>query len=366
MIVVLLIVINLLLLLVIGIGVAMIYGKVKTTTTFSDNEVKSLKRKHRNETSYKKNSEDLQLRINKQADDALNAMSMLQRFVPKQFIEHFRHHGLDSIELGHAIDTNVSIMFCDIRDFTGLAENMQPKELMNFLNSYFYRMNARIHENAGFIDKFIGDAILAIFDRHTSNENSSVDAINASIEIYKALELYNSHRQKSGYQPIKIAIGLHHGSAVLGTVGSEDRMDTTVIGDTVNVAERIEKLSTEYDVDILVSGSVLNNAKKHSNFAYRFVDRLRVKGRQKIIDVYEVFDHLSDQQRSNKISVADLIEQGVMNRMKYEWDDALACFEEAIKREPQDRLAFYHLKKCIELRNAHRAMLSNDELDILI
>ena len=224
MIVELLVIVNFILLLIIGVFVAKTYRSVNSSAhrRLDGNVLKQDDTSTNSEL--RKNSDDVQSRLNKQADDALKAISTLQKFVPKQFIKHFSQHGLDSIELGHATDADVTVMFCDIRDFTGLAENMQPKELM-FLNSYFYRMNEPIHQNSGFIDKFIGDAILGIFDRDSGSENSSVDAVRAAIEIYKALDLYNSQRHKSSYKPIKIAIGLHYGNAVLGTVGSEDRMD---------------------------------------------------------------------------------------------------------------------------------------------
>ncbi|MGQ8365587.1 adenylate/guanylate cyclase domain-containing protein [Glaciecola sp. 1036] len=331
---------------------------------FRDRQIQNKKTRHIKQQSEKSwpshtnlDSQALDNRLLKQADDAVKFTQTFQKFVPKQFLAHFTRSGFDSIQLGQAIEADVSILFCDIRGFTTLAEKMPPKDLITFLNSYFYRMNDPIHENGGFIDKFIGDAIMALFDRPDSEQaNNAYDAIKASSELYRALELYNSHRKKTGYDPVRIGVGVHHGSVVIGTVGSEDRMDTTVIGDAVNVAERVEKLSAVYEVDILVTDDLLERALEKGRFAYRFVDRLKVRGREKSLDVYEILEHLASDVIQQKLEVARLIQSGVKHRLKSEWDLAIKEFEQAISMNPDDRLAFYHLKRCIEIKNSHIEM----------
>ena len=179
------------------------------------------------------------------AEQARMVSQTFQKFVPKQFVDHFTKDGLETLQLGRADEDNVAILFIDIRGFTGLSENMNPQELMNFLNSYFLRMNEPIHKNLGFIDKFIGDAIMALFDHpNGTNQQKAIDSLQAAIDLRTAIELYNQHRQNSNYPPISVGIGIHFGPVIFGTVGSEDRMDTTVIGDSVNIASRIEALTT--------------------------------------------------------------------------------------------------------------------------
>jgi adenylate cyclase len=171
-------------------------------------------------------------------------------------------------------------MFCDIRGFTSLSEQMSPQQLMNFLNSYFLRMNAPIHDNGGFIDKFIGDAIMALFDHpHGTPADKACDAIKAALDLQKALRLYNHHRANSGYLPVKHGVGLHYGPVVLGTVGSDDRMDTTVIGDTVNVAQRIEGLTEQFNADILCTRSLIDAAQSKKEIAHRSIDTVVLKGK---------------------------------------------------------------------------------------
>jgi adenylate cyclase len=188
------------------------------------------------------------------AEEAMLLNKTFRKFVPKQFIDHLAKHGSDVLELGRADEDELAILFSDIRGFTSLSEQMSPQELMNFLNSYFLRMNEPIHKNKGFIDKFIGDAVMALFDRPTgTNTDKAQDAIREALDLRYAINLYNQHRANSGYPPINIGIGIHFGPVIIGTVGSDDRMDTTVIGDSVNIAFRLEALAPKYNTDIVIS-----------------------------------------------------------------------------------------------------------------
>ena len=236
-----------------------------------------------------------ELRFQQAADEALRLNKTFQKFVPRQFVDHFAMGGAESLKLGYANNDEVAVMFCDIRGFTGLSEQMTPQQLMNFLNSYFLRMNAPIHDNFGFIDKFIGDAIMALFDHPDGQAmHKAADAINAALGLQKALKLYNQHRSNSGYAAIKNGVGLHYGPVVLGTVGSDDRMDTTVIGDTVNIAQRIESLTDPLGIDIMASQALVDEALKHMSFSHRLVDNVVLKGRSTSVDLVEIYEHLHE------------------------------------------------------------------------
>jgi adenylate cyclase len=249
--------------------------------------------------------------------------------------------------LGHADEDDVAILFCDIRGFTGLSEQMSPQEVMNFLNSYFLRMNDPIHHNGGFIDKFIGDAIMALFDHPKgSNEDKATDAIRAALDLRYALNIYNQHRHNSGYPPINIGIGIHFGPVIIGTVGSDDRMDTTVIGDSVNLAYRLETLAPVYQTDIVVSAQMLEVAQAEGRFESRLLDWVKVKGRLAALEIHEVLDHLTDEQKQLKLLNANLIKQGINYRKAKNWLQALSCFEQALSLNPQDYLATHHLAQC--------------------
>jgi adenylate cyclase len=276
------------------------------------------------------------------ADQAMHLNQNFQKFVPRQFVEHIYKQG-QSIELGYADEDNVAIMFCDIRGFTGLSEKMSPQELMNFLNSYFLRMNAPIHDNKGFIDKFIGDAIMALFDNPEGSDcDKAQDSIRAAIGLRRALFLYNQHREKSGYSAVNIGIGIHFGPVIIGTVGSEDRMDTTVIGDSVNIAQRLETLAPVYNVDIIVTEQLVATAEYA--FASRTIDWVKVKGRTEPLKLVEVLSHLSDELQKQRLNNADAIQQGLKLRIEGNLRGALDVFRAAKKLSPKDPILKHHIK----------------------
>ncbi|MBJ2135633.1 adenylate/guanylate cyclase domain-containing protein [Paraglaciecola chathamensis] len=289
-------------------------------------------------------------RFEQKADEALRLRHTFQKFVPKQFVDHFAKHGATVLELGHAVEDDVAILFCDIRGFTGLSEKMSPQELMRFLNSYFLRMNDPIHLNSGFIDKFIGDAIMALFDHPDGgDEDKAQDALCAALDLRRALTIYNQHRQNSGYASIDMGIGIHFGPVVLGTVGSDDRMDTTVIGDSVNIAYRLEALAPIYQCDIVVSAQALQQAAQPERFTSRLLDWVKVKGRSNAIEIHEVIAHLPQEQQQLKQSNSALIKQGLGYRFKQNWVQAINCFEQAAKLSPEDHLPRLHILQCQQL-----------------
>jgi adenylate cyclase len=292
-------------------------------------------------------------RFKDKADEALRLTNTFQKFVPKQFVDHFSKHGSGSLELGRAVEDEVAILFCDIRGFTGLSERMSPQELMKFLNSYFLRMNDPIHLNGGFIDKFIGDAIMALFD-HPDGENKdkATDAIKAALDLRYAITIYNEHRSNSNYPPVNIGIGIHFGPVIIGTVGSDDRMDTTVLGDSVNLAFRLEALAPRYKTDIVVSAQTLKVAEASKRFKYRVLDWVRVKGRTAPIEIYEIIDHQASDVQKLKLANADLIKQGLDCRINQDWEQARQHFRDALIINPQDTLVIHHLEQCDLLQNS--------------
>lgn len=297
------------------------------------------------------NEETLQ-QFKDKADEAMRLNQTFRKFVPKQFVDHFAKHGSDTLELGRADEDELAILFSDIRGFTGLSEKMSPQELMNFLNSYFLRMNEPIHNNKGFIDKFIGDAVMALFDRPTgTNTDKAQDAIRAALDLRYAINLYNQHRANSNYPPINIGIGIHFGPVIIGTVGSDDRMDTTVIGDSVNIAFRLEALAPKYNTDIVISAQTLHQAKAKGLFEYRLLDWVKVKGRKSSIEIYEIIDHQDTSIKQLKLANAKLIEQGLGYRKQQQWQQAISHFQQALKIYPEDTLAIHHLEQCDNLQH---------------
>jgi len=301
-------------------------------------------------------SEKTLQRYKDKADEAMRLNQTFRKFVPKQFVDHFAKHGSDTLELGRADEDELAILFSDIRGFTSLSEQMSPQELMNFLNSYFLRMNEPIHKNNGFIDKFIGDAVMALFDRPAgTNTDKAQDAIRAALDLRYAINLYNQHRANCDYPPVNIGIGIHFGPVIIGTVGSDDRMDTTVIGDSVNIAYRLEALAPKYNTDIVISAQTLQQAEAKGLFEYRLLDWVRVKGRKSPIEVYEIIDHQDAKVKQLKLANAELIEQGLGYRKERQWEQAKTHFQQALKINPDDSLVLHHLEQCALLQNTELA-----------
>lgn len=275
-----------------------------------------------------------------------------RKFVPRQFVDHLAVQGSETLELGRAVEDELAILFTDIRGFSGLSERMTPQELMNFLNSYFLRMNEPIHKNNGFIDKFIGDAVMALFDSPKgSNIDKAQDSIRAALDLRYTINLYNQHRTNSDYLPVNIGIGIHFGPVIIGTVGSDDRMDTTVLGDSVNIAYKLEALAPKYNTDIVISVQTLIQAKAEGLFEYRLLDWVRVKGRKAPIEVYEIIDHLDADVKRLKFANADLIKKGLVCRKQQNWQQSIAYFQQALEINPKDALAIHHLDQCNKLQH---------------
>ena len=210
-----------------------------------------------------------------------------KKFVPRQFLDRLATRGLGNIALGEADSGVVTILFADIRSFTTLSETLSPQELLNFLNTYFERMNAPIHANGGFIDKFIGDAIMGLF----IDEDPSIGARNAvrsSLDMLASLHSLNEQRKRTGDVPISIGLGVHTGETVIGTVGSDDRMDSTVLGDAVNLASRIESLTKQFGAQILISSTTYGLIAGDPTIPCREIGLVNVRGREKADTIYEV------------------------------------------------------------------------------
>ena len=180
----------------------------------------------------------------------------------------------------------VTVFFSDVRDFTQFSEGHTPEEVVEMLNEYFQIMVRIINEHGGVVDKFIGDAIMAVWGTPKATERDTQNAIKASIEMRKALEKLNELRASRNQVPIKIGIGLHRGEAISGTIGSSERMEYTVIGDTVNQASRIESSTKAFGTDMLISNSLADFVK--DEFIVEEAGKVEVKGKSEPLTLYKV------------------------------------------------------------------------------
>jgi class 3 adenylate cyclase/PAS domain-containing protein len=262
------------------------------------------------------------------------------RFVPNQFLGFLGCESIVDIKLGDAVELEMSVLFSDIREFTTLSEQMTPEDNFKFINSYLSHMEPRILENRGFIDKYIGDAIMALFSEGAD------DAVRAGIAMLHALVEYNQERASAGYIPIKIGVGINTGSLMLGIVGGPSRMDGTVISDAVNLASRIESLTKKYGVSLLITDPTFQSLKNPADYAIRKIDRVQVKGKSEMVTVYEVFDADLQEIKAGKLATMQVFSEALFLYDMKNFSGAALLFTECLQHNPGDIVAQIYLERC--------------------
>jgi class 3 adenylate cyclase len=241
--------------------------------------------------------------------------------------------------LGDFTEKEVTVLFTDIRDYTTLAEVMTPEENFKFVNAFHGRMGPVIREHGGFINQYLGDAIMAIFP------NRSEDAIKAAIEMQKRLQQYNLERQANGRKTIRMGIGLHTGSLIMGIIGDQNRMDAATIADTVNMASRIESLNKHYGTSILLSKESVLKMKNSANYHLRYLGEVQVKGKKESFGLYECFAGDDPEIMDLKTSTLEGFELGLEQFFGREFPQAAVTFDQVLKVNPEDLTARLFLNK---------------------
>jgi class 3 adenylate cyclase len=234
----------------------------------------------------------------------------------------------------------MSVLFSDIRDFTTLSESMTPEDNFRFINSYLSRMEPVINENNGFIDKYIGDAIMALFSGEADN------AVKAGIAMLHGLLEYNQYCTNSGCALIQIGIGINTGSLMLGTVGGQNRMDGTVISDAVNLASRVESLTKNYGVALLITQETYSRLENPSQYAIRTLDTVKVKGKSEAVTVYEVFDADGLEIKEGKLATLELFAEALAIYSEGKFAEAARLFWECWRQNQGDRVAKIYWERC--------------------
>jgi hemerythrin len=262
------------------------------------------------------------------------------RFVPREFLELMQVRRITEVQLGTQVEREMTILFSDIRDFTTLSEAMTPQENFAFINSYLSVMDPVVKAHGGIVDKFIGDAIMALFP------HGADDAVACGVAMMARLESYNAGRARAGYQPIRIGIGLNTGLVMLGTIGGRERMDTTVIGDAVNLASRIEGITKTYRTPFVIGEQTLYALRNPERFAHRFLDRLHVKGKRQAQSVYEVFEIDAPPLRALKRQTQARYEEALAYAQLEDVTRALPMLEACLAEAPDDQAAATYLARC--------------------
>ena len=263
-----------------------------------------------------------------------------ERFVPRQFLELLNKKSIVDVNLGDAVQQKMSILFADIRNFTTLSERMSIEDNFKFINGYLSRMEPAILENNGFIDKYIGDAIMALFSGDADN------GVKAAINMLKRLTEYNTTRTKSERPPIQIGIGINTGSLMLGTVGSPNRMDGSVISDAVNLAARLEGLTKYYGVSLLISHHTFLRLNHPLQYDFRIIDRVQVKGKSEMVSIFEIFDADPPETKEAKLATKSIFEEAIFLYNMKLFDRATKLFKDCLDINPEDKVFQIYLTRC--------------------
>lgn len=309
------------------------------------NEVE-LKARVKTALAARSTTEQLEILVHQRTQELEISYSELERinktfqlFVPKQFLQRILVQQF--AKSGHFEEEHLTILFADIRSYTTHVESMTSEENFEFLNEFFGVIEPAISRNHGFVDKFIGDAIMALFDQETSGDQ----AIQAAIEMQEAVAIFNQIREQKGLPAIYFGIGINTGTAMLGALGSATRLNSTVIGDHVNLASRLETLTKKFNSRILISHHTYAAIDREA-YHIREIDTVRVKGREKPVGVYEIFDCDPEPLKEKKENTKGLLFKGIALYKGLMFDRALEAFQAALDIFPQDVITLDYVKRC--------------------
>ncbi len=310
-------------------------------------------RKRAEKLLYQKNKE-LQTR-NKQLDAFAVQLKELQqekvnkinkayeRFIPREFLRLLDKKSILEVKLGHQVKKEMTILFSDIREFTRMSEKMTPQDNFDFINAYLSRMEPIIGKHHGFIDKYIGDGIMALFP------TSADDALQSAIDLLKKLANYNLTRGRPGRPVLKIGIGINTGVLMLGIIGGKNRMDGSVVSDAVNLASRVEQLTKNYGISLLITEHTYKKLTDSSQYQIRMIDVTNVKGKTEKVTVYEVFDADNSKSITWKNETRSYFEAGFKLFRREKFNKAKPFFEKLLRINPDDKVAQVYLERCHDI-----------------
>jgi len=266
-----------------------------------------------------------------------------QKFVPNEFIKSLGKTKLTEVALGDLVEKDVTVMFMDIRGFTTLSEDLNPKDNFLFINSFNKKMGPIIRKNEGFIMQYLGDGFMALFP------NGPQNALRASVEMLEELKEFNKERFEKNRLPIKIGIGMQNGNLIMGITGDVERLDAAIISDTVNTASRIEGLSKHFGTSILLTGSCKDNLSNPEEFDFRYLGPVKVKGKQKPIAIYECVNGDDSILLKHKLETLPAFDKGMELYFKKEFAMAAVTFQQIVKMNKNDDTAKLLLNRAAHL-----------------
>jgi adenylate cyclase len=279
----------------------------------------------------------------------------LERYVSKNIVREILDNpgGYYSSMLGSR--KPVTVLFSDLVGFTSLSERADPAALVSQLNRYLSTMVPQVFDNGGTLDKFIGDAIMAVWGNVTSHgaEQDAKAALRAAHGMRRVMAKLNDEWRAEGINPLAFGVGINHGEAVVGNIGSyepHERLDPTVIGDAVNLASRLEALTRQYHVDILVGASAADLVRDEFNL--RSVDLVQVKGKTEPVDVFTLVGACKDDLDPEWMKWLESYEEGIRKFRGRAFTEAKILFSQFLEFYPDDFLAKMYLDRALRYEKA--------------
>ena len=266
------------------------------------------------------------------------------KFVPEQFRELLHKESITDLALGDAESTDLTVLFCDIRSFSLNSEMMTAKENFEFVNVIYGIAGPIVRKHGGFVDKYIGDAVMALFQ-------NADDAIAAGKELYSSIVLDKGTAEHLGMSSINIGVGIHSGMARIGIVGEDERMSGTVISNTVNISSRLESLTKQYHTAMIITKDTLDRMTDPDSLQIRYLGMVQVAGVNEVKAIYEVLDALDSERREERIRTRDDFKEGVRLFHLKEPEKSIDYFKrvkEASKNDPVVDIYIEYIEGFIE------------------
>jgi len=265
------------------------------------------------------------------------------RFVPRTFLDLLGKSDVRDVALGDGVERELTVLFSDVRSFTTISESLTPNQTFGFINTLLSRTGPVIREYGGIVDKYVGDAIMALFPGPID------DALHAAIALQRAVDELNHERIRDGSTPIAVGVGLHRGPVMLGTIGESERMDGTVIADAVNIASRVEGLTKYYGARIMITGDLRAALADADAYAMRYLGSVAMMGKARGLDVYEVLDADPPERRTAKTATRAAFAGALALFGRGAFVEAAGSFEAILGTDPVDGAARYLQSRAQEL-----------------
>lgn len=301
--------------------------------------------------TFEMNSNVKEIKILNEAISSMkNNINSFSKFIPKVLVGKLLKNNLE-ISISGKIK-RPTLLFTDIAGFTTICEEYPADKLSEHLSDYFEEISNIIFKYNGTIDKYIGDAVMAFWGIPEKDKDQSLNACKAAMAIQKKLNVLNSQWDAQGKPVLNTRIGIHVGNAIVGTMGSSDRINYTVLGDTVNLAARLEGTNKFYHTNVIISESIFKEIE--GSCLARPLDIVAVKGKSEGIEIYELVGITKDEPSllpsKNQIEFCALFCKGYKFYKEKRWDEAIEIFKETRQKFGEDYTVHMYINRCKDFK----------------